>query len=186
MSKNNIDANNERVLQDMEDIISNSGTPENGEGDNDDNMNDGGNNNNGLLRKMLLPLYRIKTRNANALSQFSQFSQPDGDNSHNNENGETIVEESSSLIKVLLRIDILQPMLLRVLLHKLPELAASASSSTACEENEDIRIPKLILSNMKWLDHIINYTELSTSFAECLTLLSSCSSECNVTRGILL
>ena len=184
MSKNNIDTNNERVLKDMEDIILGN------------NNNDGGDkNNNALLRKMLLPLYRIKTSTNGLLSQFSQPSP-----NENNESGgiktKTIIE-SSSLIKVLLRIDILQPTLLSALLSKIPELSFAFNTENdnnnnnnnnngkhSGEDNEDI--PRLILSNIKWLDHIINYNSLSESFVECLTLLASNSSSCNKTRGILL
>ena len=191
MSKNNIDANNERVLKDMEDIIL---------GNNNSNDDGGGDdNNNVLLRKMLLPLYRIKTStNGNGLSQFSQPSPNDENESGGGIKTKTIVE-SSSLIKVLLRIDTLQPTLLSALLSKIPELsfAATADETQNNDNNNNVQsgggnsnneddIPRLILSNIKWLDHIIDYNQLSNSFVECLTLLASNSTSCTKTRGVLL
>ena len=193
MNKNQIDSNNVRILKDMEDLIlgtADDADEEGGEGEGEGNGEGSGKDENGLLRKMLLPLYRIKTKGPNSLSQFSQFSQPDQDNdtpnnNNTNENGgvktKTIVE-SSSLIKVLLRIDILQPTLLSVLLSRIPELAMSSSEEESTNNNNNKSsssdIPRLIFQSMKWLDHIVNYQQLTQNFIECMTLLSSNSMNC--------
>ena len=200
MNKNQIDINNVRILKDMEDLIAGTATAEEGgegSGEGGEGNNEGSEN--GLLRKMLLPLYRIKTKGPNSLSQFSQFSQPDqDDNTPNNNNTsesdsgvktKTIVE-SSSLIKVLLRIDILQPTLLSVLLSRIPELAMSSSEEDGDSKTNNNKsnsdIPRLIFQSMKWLDHIVNYTQLTQNFIECMTLLSSNSMNCITSRNVLL
>jgi len=206
MNKNQIDISNVRILKDMEDLILGT-TADNeegcGEGGSEGRISGGngeGNNvgSNGLLRKMLLPLYRIKTKGPNSLSQFSQFSQPDQDDTPNNNSGTTneggiktkTIVESSSLIKVLLRIDILQPTLLSALLSRIPELAMSSSdegeSTTNNNNKSSSDIPRLIFQSMKWLDHIVNYTQLTQNFIECMTLLSSNSMNCITSRNVLL
>lgn len=180
MSKNGIDPNNERVLSDLTQLVAN-------------------NDNNSLLRKMLLPMYRIRNRNNRNL--FSQFSQPAdgplGDNANYNNNGDDgdeIIVESSSLVKVLLRVDALQSILLTALIQKLPELADAASSSDNDDDgggcghsnNNDDVLPRLIFSEIRWLDHIQDISALTNTFVECLTVLASSSSSCTKTRQILL
>ncbi|KAL7541555.1 hypothetical protein ACHAXR_011033 [Thalassiosira sp. AJA248-18] len=203
MSKNGIDTNNERVLKDMEDIVLGTGDHDGGDNDDADNGENntggggGGNNNRtrgSLLRRMLLPMYRIKTRQLH-LSQFSQSPVEHEEGSNSNNNTKTVVE-SSSLIKVLLRIDTLQPTLVTALMQKLPELAASSHSydentttnnnNTNGNNHNDSDIPRLIFSNLRWLDHIVDYPTFTNAYVECLTILASTSSSCQKTRGILL
>jgi Fanconi anemia group D2 protein len=119
-----------------------------------------------------------------------------------------IVSESSSLLGALLGVDALQPTILAALLGKLTSIASSMSSSSMSgdgenydedrgsgrrssnddgneNENED-DVPRLILSNVRWLDHVVDHGTLIDSYVECLTVLSSSSGTCDVTRGILL
>eukprot|EP00986_Skeletonema_menzelii_P016396 scaffold14486_cov69-Skeletonema_menzelii.AAC.1 len=77
---------------------------------------------------MLLPLYRVRT-SANQ-NYFSQFTQPE-ETLDGGDGGDEIIVESSSLVKILLRVDVLQSTLLTALVQKLPELAAVS------EEEED-------------------------------------------------
>jgi hypothetical protein len=168
MSRNGIDPKNERVLTDLAEIISSS------------------NNETNIVRKMLLPLYRVRTsENQNCFSQFSQpqeTTMDDGDG--NNEEEEEIIVESSSLIKILLRVDVLQSTVLTALVQKLPELAAAEEECNNNNNNDDV--PRLIFSNIRWLDHIVDTSALTMTFVECLTVLASSSSSCDKTRQILL
>eukprot|EP00984_Skeletonema_dohrnii_P018378 scaffold8562_cov102-Skeletonema_dohrnii-CCMP3373.AAC.5 len=160
MSKNGIDPKNERVLADLAEIIS---------------------TNDEMARKMLLPLYRVRTSdNQNCFSQFSQPEETmDGDDDNE------IIVESSSLVKILLRVDVLQSTLLTALVQKLPELAASDDDDDGSSSmNNDV--PRLIFSNIRWLDHIVDTSALTMTFVECLTVLASSSSSCEKTRQILL
>lgn len=175
MSRNEIDPNNERVLKDMEDIVLGSGSEDESNGESKDN----------LLRRMLLPLYRVRDRKNRHqfITQFSQFSQPespDDGNAENGSDGRKTIVESSSLIKVLLRIDCLQPTLLTALVQKLPELASPSDDETRDD------VPRLIFSNVRWLDHVVDAPSLANAFVECLAVLASTSSSCERTRGILL
>eukprot|EP00970_Alexandrium_tamarense_P017532 scaffold9967_cov256-Alexandrium_tamarense.AAC.1 len=165
MSKNGIDPDNERVLESMQQIVAGSLS-----GEHDDR-----NNSNVSLRTMLLPLYRKRTPD-NTMQPMSQMSQQystmiqDGKSDNN-----IFIVESYSLIKML------------------PELASMFQNdannqlqlqSAPHNNNEDI--PRLIFSNIRWLDHIVDSSTLTTAFVECLTVLSSSSSTCGKTRGILL
>ena len=161
MSRNGIDANNERVLGSLLLLVGD--TPQ--------------------LRKMLLPLYRV--RNCNNQNLFSQFSQPEEEEEEKDSDNEIIVE-SSSLVKILLRVDALQPTLLTALVQKLPELASAYDDddNNGCINNDDV--PRLIFQNIRWLDHIMDTSALTMTFVECLTVLASSSSSCEKTRQILL
>jgi len=189
MCKNGIDPNNARILKDMEDIILGNDSEHNHSGDGAKSLS--------LLRRMLLPLYRVRDYSPRGVGDdpqqqsqyydFSQLSKPDviSDGQHP---GRKIIVESSSLINVLLRVDALQPTLLTALMQKLPELASPPSA----EEGDGITnygeedVPRLIFSNMRWLDHIVDYSLLTNSFVECLTILASSSSSCVKTRDVLL
>lgn len=163
MSRNGIDSNNKRVLASLTETIAN--------------------NNNNILRKMLLPLYRV--RNCNNQDLFSQFSQPEEEEEEKDGDNEIIVE-SSSLVKILLRVDALQPTLLTALIQKLPELASAYDddNNNGSINNDDV--PRLIFQNIRWLDHIMDTSALTMTFVECLTVLASSSSSCEKTRQILL
>ena len=219
-----IDPRNERILKDLEDVIANNGFIY-------DNNNTGGNNNNNnnsrcSLRRMLLPMYRIRTTTVASsakaddnvtLSQryfeLSQFSQSPEDNDHvlvveqgsspgasmtDKRRRTKVIMESSSLIRILLGVDVLQSTLIAGLLRKLTEIASSFSfasnnnnnnnddGNTSSNDNDEEDVPRLILSNIRWLDHIVDYTTLTESFVECLTVLASMSASCDRTRGILL
>ncbi len=196
MSKNGIDPNNKRVLKDMEDMIVIGGSSDN----NTVRGYSGGGGTSSLFRRMLLPLHRIRNYSASRGQQendsyydFSQFSQPDvidGNNDGTTNTSKKIIVESSSLIKVLLRVDALQPTLLTALIQKLPELATPPpdqdDANNHCKEMEEDDLPRLIFSNMRWLDHIVDYSSLTNAFVECLTILASLSSSCAKTRDILL
>jgi Fanconi anemia group D2 protein len=168
-----VDPNNKRVLDSLEETLG--GSLDTEEVDiNGDNKCNGGKTSI-LLRRMLLPLYRIRSEMMQ--SQMSQMSQsPSRDISG-------IKTESYSLIQVLLRIDILQPRLLSSLIQLLPEIASRFQSEDS-SLTEDI--PKLIFANIRWLDHIIDSASLTAAFSECLTILASSSADCPKTKGILL
>ena len=174
MSRHGIDPKNERVIADLADIIAT----------NDDN----------ILRKMLLPLYRVRTSD-NQTYFFSQFSQPEETMNDGGNENDIIIVESSSLVKILLRVDALQSALLTALVQKLPELAASEdyddsinniSNTNDISSNNNDDVPRLIFSNIRWLDHIVDTSALTMTFVECLTVLASSSSSCERTRQILL
>ena len=165
MSRNGIDTNNERVLADLTEIIAN--------------------NDNTILRKMLLPLYRV--RNCNNQNLFSQFSQPEEEEEENGGNSDNeIIVESSSLVKILLRVDALQSTLLTALIQKLPELASAYDDDNNNGSINHDDVPRLIFQNIRWLDHIMDTSALTMTFVECLTVLASSSSSCEKTRQILL
>lgn len=162
MSKNGIDPKNERVLADLAEMIS---------------------TNDQMTRKMLLPLYRVRTSdNQNCFSQFTQPEEAMGDGDDDAE----IIVESSSLVKILLRVDVLQSTLLTALVQKLPELAASEEENDTNISSKYDDVPRLIFSNIRWLDHIVDTSALTMTFVECLTVLASSSSSCERTRQILL
>ncbi|KAL7552476.1 hypothetical protein ACHAWF_016165 [Thalassiosira exigua] len=188
MRSNGIDPNNERVLQDLEGIVL--GTTEGDDGDGTD-----------LLRRMLLPLYRVRERRVHP-SQFSQpeLSQPDGDEGGIRGNVK-VVAESSSLARVLLRVDDLQVALSTALLQRLPELACGlddgdeeggergsggGDSGAVRGSGGDDDLPRLILASLRWPDHVVDPTSLAAAYAECLTVLSSAASSSSRARGVLL
>ena len=180
-----IDPRNERILKDLEDVIANNGFIY-------DNNNTGGNNNNNnnnnsrcSLRRMLLPMYRIRTTTVASsakaddnvtLSQryfeLSQFSQSPEDNDHvlvveqgsspgasmtDKRRRTKVIMESSSLIRILLGVDVLQSTLIAGLLRKLTEIASSFSfasnnnnnnnddGNTSSNDNDEEDVPRLIL-----------------------------------------
>ncbi|KAL3808327.1 hypothetical protein ACHAXA_004056, partial [Cyclostephanos tholiformis] len=96
-----------------------------------------------------------------------------------------IASESSSLIGALLGVDALQPTLLAALFGKLTSIASSISvDGENCdgrtsndteraddddEEEENSDVPRLVLSNVRWLDHVVDHVSLTDSYVECLT-----------------
>ncbi len=111
--------------------------------------------------------------------------------------------DSSSLVRTLLRVDALQPTLLTALVQKLPEFAEEDDQDEEMEEvdpeaTEDPNailnnnhakndnpvdreqaavdreeIPRLILSQIRWLDHVVDAATLTEVCLEVLTLTSS-------------
>ena len=168
---NGVDPNNARVLDSLEETLSSSLDDER---DGDNTNNHAGNT---LLRRMLLPMYRLRGEMP-LMSQMSQMSQ--SPTKHNSNHG--IKVESYSLVQVLLRIDIFQPRLLTNLIQLLPEITSRFEPDTTIHED----IPRLIFSNIRWLDHILDAGTLTNSFSECLTVLASSSASCPKTKGVLL
>ncbi len=218
MHTNGNDVDNELVLDSMESLIMNgeeyccrekNSTSRNGDdddldnngavssNDNDDNNNDDDGNNfekkgmkYELLWKMLLPLSMMTT------------STDDDDNVESNSNANTTSEittavttSSSSLMKVLLRIDVLQPTLITCLFCKLQEIAIieqdeedllfgmKAAQSTKKSSLDFFtminEIPRLVLNHIRWMDHIIKPKVLTQAALECLTMLCSMSGAAN-------
>jgi Fanconi anaemia protein FancD2 nuclease len=61
----------------------------------------------------------------------------------------------------------LQPAVIQLLLEQLPALAAdSSSSSTSSVTSNDL--PRQILSQMRWLDHLVDAKSLTDKLLECL------------------
>ncbi|KAL3790149.1 hypothetical protein HJC23_009586 [Cyclotella cryptica] len=166
-----VDPNNARILGSLEETLSSSL---------DDESQDNNNNNhagNTLLRRMLLPMYRLRG-DMPLMSQMSQLSQSPTKHNSNHR----VKVESYSLIQVLLRIDALQPTLLTNLIQLLPEITSRFDPDTTTHED----IPRLIFSNTRWLDHILDADALTACFSECLTVLASSSASCPKTKGVLL
>nr|XP_012327323.1 Fanconi anemia group D2 protein isoform X3 [Aotus nancymaae] len=71
---------------------------------------------------------------------------------------------SKSLIKLLLGIDILQPAIIKTLFEKLPEYFFDNKNS------DEINIPRLIVSQLKWLDRVVDGKDLTTKIMQLITV----------------
>ena len=190
MSRNGIDPENARVLKDMEEIVLGG----DGDGDGGSEAEPGGT---ALLRRMLLPLYRVRTRQSDLSQRWSQPDSPAPDSPAldgvvgtpgYHHDGTRTVMESSSLVKVLLRVDVLQPTLLTALLQTLHELAGGAAEDEegGAAASRDDDVPRLVFSNIRWLDHIVDAAGLTAAFLGCLTVLAPTSASCSRTKGVLI
>jgi Fanconi anaemia protein FancD2 nuclease len=67
----------------------------------------------------------------------------------------------------------LQPAVIQLLLEQLPALAADSSNSASSVASTDL--PRQILSQMRWLDHLVDAKSLTDKLLECLVShLNSC------------
>ncbi|XP_076972690.1 Fanconi anemia group D2 protein isoform X3 [Tamandua tetradactyla] len=71
---------------------------------------------------------------------------------------------SKSLIKLLLGIDLLQPAIIKTLFEKLPEFLFEN------ENSDGLNMPRLIISQLKWLDRIVDGKDLTTKFMQLLSI----------------
>ncbi|XP_047390735.1 Fanconi anemia group D2 protein isoform X3 [Sciurus carolinensis] len=71
---------------------------------------------------------------------------------------------SKSLIKLLLGIDILQPAIIKTLFEKLPEFLFKSVSS------DGINMPRLIFSQLKWLDRIVDGKDLTAKIMQLISI----------------
>ncbi|KAM4821108.1 Fanconi anemia group D2 protein [Thomomys bottae] len=71
---------------------------------------------------------------------------------------------SKSLIKLLLGIDILQPAVIKTLFEKLPEFLFEKPNS------DGISMPRLIISQLKWLDRIVDGQDLTTKIMQLISI----------------
>ncbi|XP_023403701.1 Fanconi anemia group D2 protein isoform X3 [Loxodonta africana] len=71
---------------------------------------------------------------------------------------------SKSLIKLLLGIDILQPAVIKTLFEKLPEFLFENRNS------DGISVPRLIISQLKWLDRIVDSKDLTTKIMQLVSV----------------
>uniref|UniRef100_A0A2K6THY2 FA complementation group D2 n=1 Tax=Saimiri boliviensis boliviensis TaxID=39432 RepID=A0A2K6THY2_SAIBB len=71
---------------------------------------------------------------------------------------------SKSLIRLLLGIDILQPAIIKTLFEKLPEYFFDNKNS------EEVNIPRLIVSQLKWLDRVVDGKDLTTKIMQLITV----------------
>ncbi|CAD7684900.1 unnamed protein product [Nyctereutes procyonoides] len=71
---------------------------------------------------------------------------------------------SKSLIKLLLGIDILQPVIIKTLFEKLPEFLFENVNS------DGLNIPRLIISQLKWLDRIVDGKDLTTKIMQLISI----------------
>ncbi|CAL4104392.1 unnamed protein product, partial [Meganyctiphanes norvegica] len=69
--------------------------------------------------------------------------------------------QQDSLIRLLLNIDPLQPRLIQLLTEKLLEVAHDDTDSS-------VDIPRLILANLRWLEHVVDPEKLTTNVLELL------------------
>ncbi|XP_039087340.1 Fanconi anemia group D2 protein [Hyaena hyaena] len=71
---------------------------------------------------------------------------------------------SKSLIKLLLGIDILQPAIIKVLFEKLPEFIFENVNG------DGLNVPRLIISQLKWLDRIVDGKDLTTKIMQLISV----------------
>uniref|UniRef100_H0WGZ0 FA complementation group D2 n=1 Tax=Otolemur garnettii TaxID=30611 RepID=H0WGZ0_OTOGA len=71
---------------------------------------------------------------------------------------------SKSLIKLLLGIDILQPAIIKTLFEKLPEFLFIKMNS------DGINMPRLIISQLKWLDKVVDGKDLTTKIMQLISI----------------
>ncbi|XP_046951462.1 Fanconi anemia group D2 protein [Lynx rufus] len=71
---------------------------------------------------------------------------------------------SKSLIKLLLGIDILQPAIIKTLFEKLPEFLFEKVNS------DGLNMPRLIISQLKWLDKIVDGKDLTTKVMQLISI----------------
>lgn len=71
---------------------------------------------------------------------------------------------SKSLIKLLLGIDILQPAIIKTLFEKLPEFLFESVNS------DGINMPQLIISQLKWLDRVVDGKDLTTKIMQLISI----------------
>ncbi|XP_012587637.1 PREDICTED: Fanconi anemia group D2 protein [Condylura cristata] len=71
---------------------------------------------------------------------------------------------SKSLIKLLLGVDILQPVIIKILFEKLPEFFFENVNS------DGIHMPRLIISQLKWLDRVVDGKDLSTKIMQLVSV----------------
>ncbi len=192
MHKGGTDVDNSLVLESMEEFIS-SGTMTTTakeaevEDENAQNL---------FLWKMLLPMNSgtEDLKNGSTAVETSEMSQQIKENPKQN-------CFEASLIKILLRIDALQPTLLTCLLAKLQEIALSQNDAdnilnTSLDSYSCIEeIPRLIVWHIRWLELIVDPILLINASLECLSVLCTNLSEIegsgehgkdNVTRTSLL
>lgn len=81
--------------------------------------------------------------------------------------GYSAIEES--LMKVLLKVDCIQTYIIDHLLEKLPEVAAQEGDSDSSSLSQNL--PRLILNQMRWLDHLVDATALTKKLLECMVAL---------------
>ncbi|KAM9592408.1 Fanconi anemia group D2 protein [Trichechus inunguis] len=71
---------------------------------------------------------------------------------------------SKSLIKLLLGIDVLQPAVIKTLFEKLPEFLFENRNG------DGISMPRLILSQLKWLDRVVDSKDLTTKIMQLISI----------------
>lgn len=71
---------------------------------------------------------------------------------------------SKSLIKLLLGIDILQPAIIKMLFEKVPQFLFES------ESRDGISMPRLIISQLKWLDRIVDSKDLTTQMMQLISV----------------
>ncbi|EJK61285.1 hypothetical protein THAOC_18261, partial [Thalassiosira oceanica] len=189
MDRNGIDRGNERVASELEGWISGASGPT---PSSLPSLVRGGDGPSGVLRRMLLPLHRVRERSF--LSQ-PEVGSPGGGAA---EGGKRAVEETSSLIRVLLRVDALQPTVMSGLLRRLGEIAASSGdddeemdddgSAGGGANNNDAPedLPRLALAALRWPEHVVDPPSLLSAYCGTLEMIASASSSSERARGMLL
>ncbi|CAK6435551.1 unnamed protein product [Pipistrellus nathusii] len=81
-----------------------------------------------------------------------------------NEEASMDTSYSKSLIKLLLGIDILQPAIIKTLFEKLPEFLFERTNS------DGINMPRLIISQLKWLDRVVDGKDLTTKIMQLISI----------------
>lgn len=78
------------------------------------------------------------------------------------------ISYSKSLIKLLLGIDILQPAIIKTLFEKLPEFLFVKANSDV------ISMPRLILSQLRWLDRVVDCKDLTAKIMRLIRIAPEC------------
>nr|XP_034367571.1 Fanconi anemia group D2 protein isoform X3 [Arvicanthis niloticus] len=71
---------------------------------------------------------------------------------------------SKSLIKLLLGIDVLQPAIIKMLFEKVPQFLFES------ESKDGISMPRLIISQLKWLDRIVDSKDLTAQMMQLISV----------------
>ncbi|KAG8516892.1 Fanconi anemia group D2 protein, partial [Galemys pyrenaicus] len=80
------------------------------------------------------------------------------------EEASTSTSYSKSLIKLLLGIDILQPVIIKILFEKLPEFFFEKTNG------DGISMPRLIVSQLKWLDRVVDGKDLTSRIMQLISI----------------
>ena len=193
MHTNGTDVDNEMVLESMEELIMGMGMGMGMGADDDENDDDDGDapppSSNQLLYQMLLPMTGLRGEDEHAMEykydmsqSLSQFEAAATEDNSNDDSNDKVYE--ASLLKVLLRVEALQPRLLNTLLQKLQELATTtttmeedgggggeASLKNGVEFGYREDIPRLVLSHIRWMELIVHPMELAHAAMECMSVL---------------
>jgi hypothetical protein len=78
-----------------------------------------------------------------------------------------------SLVKVLLKVDCVQARVARLLLERLPSLSAEMEQNSTSRSDKRVEdLPRLVMHQLRWMDHLVDSSALTESILECMEVLS--------------